>query len=274
MQECNDALVALGLDHLINVAVTGTDITDDSIIAQLVSKSATADWDDFDNTTDSHEAIADDISADLAAIKAETVLIVADTNELQTDWVNGGRLDVIVDSILADTADIQPKIGTPTADLSADIAVVKAETATIVADTNELQTDDVPGLIAALNDLSSAEVNTQVDSALDTAIPGSPASGSINETIKRLARSVGVVQEFTVDTGVFSSTTSECQVDAVDIDSLEGTDDHYIGRVMLFTSGVLKHQATDISDYDGTNKRFSFTALTEAPGNNDTFIVV
>lgn len=42
--------------------------------------------------------------------------------------------------------------------------------AAIVADTNELQTDDVPGLIAALNDISSANVLTQVNAALDTAI--------------------------------------------------------------------------------------------------------
>lgn len=35
--------------------------------------------------------------------------IVADTNELQTDWANGGRLDLIIDAILADTA----VIGTP-----------------------------------------------------------------------------------------------------------------------------------------------------------------
>lgn len=40
----------------------------------------------------------------------------------------------------------------------------------IEADTNELQTDNVPGLIAALNDLSSANVLTQVNIALDTAI--------------------------------------------------------------------------------------------------------
>ncbi|MEE9586112.1 MAG: hypothetical protein V3W09_04350 [Nitrososphaerales archaeon] len=35
----------------------------------------------------------------LGAIKAETALIVADTNELQTDWVNGGRLDLLLDDI-------------------------------------------------------------------------------------------------------------------------------------------------------------------------------
>lgn len=57
--ECNDALVALGLDHLVSASVAGTDITDNSIIAQLVSSSATADWDDYANTTDSLQAIRD-----------------------------------------------------------------------------------------------------------------------------------------------------------------------------------------------------------------------
>jgi hypothetical protein len=46
-------------------------------------------------TTDSLEAIRDHAST----IKAETVLIVEDTNELQAAWVNGGRLDVLLDAI-------------------------------------------------------------------------------------------------------------------------------------------------------------------------------
>ena len=53
----------------------------------------------------------DDNSTKLAAI-------LADSNELQTDWADGGRLDLLIDSILEDT--------------------------------NELQGDDVPGLITAL----------------------------------------------------------------------------------------------------------------------------
>jgi len=57
--ECNDALVALGLDHLVSASVAGSDITDNSIVAKLVSSSATADWDDFVNTTDSLQAIRD-----------------------------------------------------------------------------------------------------------------------------------------------------------------------------------------------------------------------
>jgi len=47
-----------------------------------------------------------------------------------TDWLNGGRLDLILDIIAADT------------------------------------TTDIPGLIAALNDLSASQVNAQVDIAL------------------------------------------------------------------------------------------------------------
>ena len=39
------------------------------------------------------------LPTDVANVKAETALIVADTNELQTDWVNGGRLDLLLDAI-------------------------------------------------------------------------------------------------------------------------------------------------------------------------------
>lgn len=57
--EANDALVALGLDHLVSAAVAGTDVADNSIFAKLVSSSATADWDDFVNTTDALQALRD-----------------------------------------------------------------------------------------------------------------------------------------------------------------------------------------------------------------------
>lgn len=52
-------LAAIGLDHLLSAAVTGTDVANNSALAKLVSASATADWDDFDNTTDSLQAIRD-----------------------------------------------------------------------------------------------------------------------------------------------------------------------------------------------------------------------
>lgn len=57
--EVNDGLVAIGLDHLVSASVTGTDVTDGSIVAELVSSAATPDWDTYDNTSDSLQAIRD-----------------------------------------------------------------------------------------------------------------------------------------------------------------------------------------------------------------------
>lgn len=103
--QCDLAIETYGLDHLVSASVAD-EVVNDSIIAKLVSKDATADWSDFNNTTDSLEAIKD--------------------HSVDTK--------VNIDLILGDTS--------------------------------ELQSDDVPGLIAALNNISAAQVNTQVDTAL------------------------------------------------------------------------------------------------------------
>jgi hypothetical protein len=54
----------------------------------------------------------------------------------------------------------------------------------------------------------------------------------------------------------------------------EATDDHYNGRIVIWTSGVLVGQATNITDYNGTTKMLTYTAITEAPTAADTFIIV
>ncbi|MCP4712509.1 MAG: hypothetical protein GY869_28120 [Planctomycetes bacterium] len=54
----------------------------------------------------------------------------------------------------------------------------------------------------------------------------------------------------------------------------EATDDHYNGRIIIWTSGVLLGQATEITDYTGATKMLTFTAVTEAPSGGDTFIII
>ncbi len=56
-----------------------------------------------DATDQIRDAILDDATRFSGASIAA---IVADTNELQTDWADGGRLDLIVDAVLVDTAEI------------------------------------------------------------------------------------------------------------------------------------------------------------------------
>lgn len=103
---------------------------------------------------------------------------LADTNELQTDWVNGGRLDLIVDAILVDTAEIGvagaglTNISLPnqtmniTGNLSGSVGSVighTPQTADHTANIAAILTDTgttIPALIAALNDPTVAEILT------------------------------------------------------------------------------------------------------------------
>lgn len=58
--EVNTAIETYGLDHLVSVAVDlTTEVLDNSIIAKLLSKAATAAADTFNNQTDSLQAISD-----------------------------------------------------------------------------------------------------------------------------------------------------------------------------------------------------------------------
>ena len=59
-------------------------------------------------------------------------------------------------------------------------------------------------------------------------------------------------------------------------DVTEATADHYNGRVVIFTDGILIGQATDITDYelDTGEGKFTVTALTEAPPDNCYFVIV
>lgn len=88
----------------------------------------------------------------------------------------------------------------------------------------------------------------------------------------RLALSAGVIIPGTVATAGFSPTTVEFEAS----DITEATADHYNGRVIIFTSGALLGQATSISDYVLTGGRGHITvvAMTEAPANSDTFIII
>jgi hypothetical protein len=114
--EAEDALVVHRLDELLNA---DSDIdgaappTVGSVFHELMSKTAGSFT--FDQTTDSNEALRDRwdaawitatgfaTSAALATAQTDITSILADTNELQTDLANGGRLDLLIDAILADT---------------------------------------------------------------------------------------------------------------------------------------------------------------------------
>lgn len=112
-------LAAIGLDHLVSASVTGTDIADDSIVAKLVSKSATADWDSFANTTDSLEALRD--RGDAAWVTATGF----STHSAADVWAAGTRTLTAIDedsTTLDLDATIRTAIGLASANLDTQIA--------------------------------------------------------------------------------------------------------------------------------------------------------
>ena len=79
-----------------NLVITTGTVDSVSVVGEVVgefSLSLSAAAVDLGNGTDG-----------LGAIKAETALIVADTDELQGDWANAGRLDAILDSRMAEAS--------------------------------------------------------------------------------------------------------------------------------------------------------------------------
>lgn len=115
----------------------------------------------------------------------------------------------------------------------------------IVSDTNELQTDDIPGTLVTIDALIDA----------------------IKAVTDNLSASAGVLITGTAEAGTLSTT-------AMTTDLSESTNDHYNGRVIIWTSGVLTGQATAITDYQGSDGMLTYTATTEAPGEGDTFVIV
>lgn len=139
------------------------------------------------------------ITADIDANSTQLAAIVADTNELQTDWADGGRLDLIVDGILTDTAEIgtagagltaipwnaawDAEVQSEVADglaafawsgitISAVSGAVGSVTGTVGGVAGTIQTLDAldtaqdsqhaatQTLVAALNDISTADIDT------------------------------------------------------------------------------------------------------------------
>jgi hypothetical protein len=87
-----------------------------------------------------------------------------------------------------------------------------------------------------------------------------------------LALSAGEIYQFTVDNTGFTATTTALDTSTI----TTAAADHWIGRLIVFTSGTLKGQATRITDYALTSGRgrFTYDTLTSAPANGVTGIVV
>ena len=98
------------------------------------------------------------------------------------------------------------------------------------------------------------------DAIWDEARAGHSGSGTYGESF------FGMVA-FACEAGTLSTTEATT-------DLAEATNDHYIGRTIIWLDGDLALQATDVTDYVGVNGHLTFSLCTEAPGDGDRGILV
>ena len=244
--------------------------------------------------------IATSVRTEMDSNSTQLAAIVADTNELQSEWVNGGRLDLLVDAIKAVT-DALPDSGALTSlATAANLATVDTVVNGIQTDLDnatdglgalktlidnvqtkanaiEVDTQDLQNQIgtagAGLTDLGGmstgmkAEVNAEADTALtDYDPPTNAEMEARTPTAAQLAyitanAATGLPVTFTTSGG----STTNAVLNQVDGASASTTDDQYNGRLLVFTDGTLKGVVTDITDYTGSNGYATITAIPLAP---------
>lgn len=158
---------------------------------------------------------AANVRTEMDSSSTKLAAIVADTNELQTDWTDGGRLDLILDARASQT--------------SVDDLPTNAELATALGTAD----DAVLAAIAALNNITAASV-WAVGSRTLTSL-----SGLTVDTVTNLTNLPAITSNWLTAAGLATDAVQEIR------DAITG----YAGALQTDASGYIK-----ISDGTGTGQ--------------------
>lgn len=183
-----------------------------------------------------------------------------------------------------DAAGVRTAVGLASANLDTQLGVIDdfldTEISAIKVKTDNLPSDPADqsaveaAITAATSTLATAAALDTVDNLLDTEVA---AIKAVTDALgaaaaAKLALAASTMITGTVDNTAHTPTTTQFEAD----DITEATADHYNGLIIKWITGALAGQTTEVSDYVLTGGRGHFTvvAMTEAPANNDTFILV
>lgn len=134
---------------------------------------------------------------------------------------------------------------------------------------------------ATASGVSAVETDTQ---DIQSRLPAALVSGRMSSDAVAISGSTTAADRLelhaqgalSVVIGTGSTTTSVVLNASTGINggAPSATNDFYNGRVLVFITGTLAGQATDISDYVGSTVTATVTALTGAPSDGDTAVMV
>lgn len=208
---------------------------------------------------------------------------VAGVPEVDLTHVAGATTNVAalatnVDAILTDTADMQPKLGTPAGvSVSADIAAVKADTGPILVDTGTTLQAELDGIQADTEDIQTripaALVGGRMDATIDATgfedaavdkVWDEAASGHV--TAGTFGQRLQSPDSGTAQAGAATSITLQAGASAVN--------DFYNDSVVVITGGTGAGQARTITAYNGTTKVATVAAWATNPAVDSVYFII
>lgn len=120
---------------------------------------------------------------------------------------------------------------------------------------------DSTGKLDALGTQAKADVNAEVDSALDTAVPATPTANSLNDRIKKLTDSTGLFQAGSTQT-LLALAASE-------------TANDISGGLIVVDTGTAAKDFCRVSAYNTSTKVATCALpLSASPGNGDAYTII
>lgn len=220
----------------------------------------------------------------LGAIKAETAAILDDTDLIDDGTSGLAKIATDVAAVLVDTGTtLDGKIDT----IDANVDAILVDTGTTLdgkINTIDTNVDAILVDTGTTLDGKIDTIGTNVDAVLvDTGttlpalLPAALVGGKMDANVGAISASTTAADNLEASAlGIVPSSVNDAGATITSFVSAltEATDDHYNGRIIVFTSGDVAGQATDITDYTGATKTITMTALTEAPANSVTFVIV
>jgi len=243
------------------------------------------DWANVENQSTAVDLSGTDIQlADTTTTLTGHTAQTGDTYALANGSAGFVAIDTVVDAILVDTAEIGTAgagltninlpnqtmdiVGNITGNLSGSVGSVTGGATSAAQTTAQNDLDIITGA-TGVNLLTATQASIdaiEVDTSTTLDIKINTIDTNVDAILSDTVILTSLLVEGTAITGTLS--TTQCTTDLTEV-----TDDHYIGRLITFTSGVLAGQQSDITDYVGSTKLLTFTAMTEAPSNTDAFIL-